>query len=329
MGRTPWAPGDCDCGAEELTWKILICDGLEENGQLLLRPSARVEDRSGLSASELFQIIPDYDALIVRSRTKITADLLENAGRLRVIGRAGVGVDNIDLVAARACGVKVVNAPVATTRAVVELTLGLIFCLARSIPRADKGIKEGQWLKKELSGSEIDSKTLGVIGMGQIGTGVAQLARLTGMNVIGYDPFLPDQEIVQRGAQPVTLDWLYRQADFVTIHAPLNETTRHMINRKAISLMKPGARLICTARGGVVDEEALLDGLESGRIAGAALDVFEQEPPGMTALVRHPNLIATPHIGAQTVEAQQRAAADIATEVLAALEGQPLRWQVI
>ncbi|MCZ7552707.1 MAG: hypothetical protein B6D39_01850 [Anaerolineae bacterium UTCFX2] len=312
-----------------MTWKILISDGLENNGQSVLHPHAQVVDRSGISASELLQEIPEYDALIIRGCTRITADLLRNARRLRVIGRAGVGVDNIDLAAAQACNITVVNTPTSTTRAVVELTLGLIFCLARSIPRAEAALKEGRWLKKELIGNEINGMTLGVIGMGNIGMGIVQITSQLGLKAIAYDAFLTDAEIARRGAQPTALDALYSRADIITIHTPLNETTRHIIDDRAVALMKPGVYLICTARGGVVDEQALLAGLESGRIAGAALDVFEQEPPGQTALIRHPNLIATPHIGAQTVEAQRRAAVDIAEEVLAALESRPLRWQII
>lgn len=311
-----------------MTPKILICDGLEVTGQSILQSHAQVMDCSGLSASELRQEIPNYEALIIRSRTKITADLLKYASRLRVIGRVGVGVDNIDLAATQAYGIKVVNTPISTTRAVIELTLSLIFCLARSIPRADVALKEGRWLKKDLIGFEINGRTLGIIGMGNIGTGVAQVASLIGMDVIAYDAFLTDEEISRRGAHPVELDLLYQQVDIITIHTPLNETTRHLIDRRAVSLMKSGVYLICTARGGVIDEQALLAGLESCHIAGAALDVFEQEPPGQTALIRHPNLIATPHIGAQTIEAQRRAAVDIAEEVLAALEDRPLRWQI-
>jgi D-3-phosphoglycerate dehydrogenase len=200
--------------------------------------------------------------------------------------------------------------------------------LARTIPRADNALKNGQWLKKDLVGTEVSGKTLGVIGMGNIGAAVARRAAALGMSILGYDPLLPGDEISRRGAQPTPLEALYAQADFITLHIPLTAETRGLIGRAAIEQMKPGVRIICTARGGVIDEAALLDGLTSGRVAGAALDVFAQEPPGATALVTHPNVIATPHVGAQTTEAQARAAADIASEVLAALAGQALRWKV-
>jgi D-3-phosphoglycerate dehydrogenase len=225
--------------------------------------------------------------------------------------------------------VTVVNSPVATTQAVAELTLGLIFSLARSIPQADKAMKSGQWLKKDLQGVEISGKTLGVIGMGSIGGRVARLAAALGMNVIGYDPLIEPEEIRNRGAQPVSLLDLYSRSDFVTLHVPLTPETRGMIHGQALGHMKRGVYLICTARGGLIDETALLGALESGQVAGAGLDVYATEPPGMTALVTHPAVVATPHIAAQTVQAQTRAAEDISREVLAALEGKPLRWKIV
>ena len=206
--------------------------------------------------------------------------------------------------------------------------LGLMLALARSIPAADAGLKNGQWLKNQLQGIELFGKTLGIMGMGNIGQAVAQRAAPFGMAVLGYDPFLPAEQISKHGARPVGLDELFSEADFISLHLPLTQATRGMIDQEAISKMKMGVRLICTARGGVINEEALLAALETGQVSGAALDVFSQEPPGLTPLVAHPNLIAVPHIGAQTIEAQSRAAADIANEVLAALQGQPLRWQV-
>jgi D-3-phosphoglycerate dehydrogenase / 2-oxoglutarate reductase len=250
------------------------------------------------------------------------------ARRLKVIGRAGVGVDNIDLEAAKAHGVTVVNAPVSTSLAVAELTLSLMLALAREIPRADAGMKQGQWLKKELSGMELSGKTLGILGMGRIGAEVGSRAKAFGMMVLGYDPLIPGDEIVRRGAEPVSLDDLYARSDFVSLHLPLIDETRSMLAEQAFGRIKPGVRIVCAARGGIIDESALLAALESGQVAGAALDVFASEPPGASALVRHPNVIATPHIGAQTAEAQSRAAEDIAHEVLAALKGEPLRWKV-
>ncbi len=309
-------------------WNILITDGLDEEGQSILRAQAVLDDRSGISPADLLQAIGAYDALVVRSRTRVTAELLGAASRLKVVGRAGVGVDNIDLEAARQRGIAVVNAPVATTLAVAEQALGLMLSLARHIPQADAAMKAGRWIKKELMGSEINGKTLGIIGMGNIGAAVAQRAAALGMSVLGYDPLLPTEIIRARHARPVTLAELYATSDFISLHVPLTPETRGMIGRETIAQMKQGVRLVCTARGGLIDENALLAALESGQVGGAALDVFSQEPPGLTPLITHPRLIATPHVSAQTEEAQVRAAVDIAQEVLAALDGKPLRWRV-
>lgn len=306
-----------------MSWRILITDKLDRAGVDHLRQDAEVVERSGLS--ELDQ----FDALIVRGATNVGAADIENArSTLKVIGRAGVGVDNIDLQAARANQVTVVNAPLAATNAVAELALGLMFALARNLARADASMKAGEWAKKSLKGQELDGKNLGVIGMGRIGATLGQRAAALGMSVLGHDPPLDDEEIARRGARPVSLDELLEQSDYISVHVPLLESTRGLIGREELGRAKPGARIICTARGGVVDEQALLEALESGQIAGAALDVFSEEPPGRTALVGHPHLIATPHIGAQTSEAQRRAALDVSEEVLAALEGRPLRWRV-
>ena len=310
-------------------YKVLITDGLEENGQAILRSSANLNEKTGISPNALLEIISEYDAMIVRSRTKVTEQVFEAAERLKVVGRAGVGVDNIDLEAAKAHGVTVVNAPTSTSLAVAELTLSLMLALAREIPRADAGMKAGQWLKKELVGTELYGKTLGILGMGRIGAEVAKRAAIFGMHIIGHDPLIPKDEIRQRGAQPVDLEDLYARADYISLHLPLTDETRSMIDVQAFGRMKRGVRILCAARGGIIDEAALLAGLESGQVGGAALDVFASEPPGATALVQHPKLIATPHVGAQTAEAQSRAAKDIANEVLAALNGEPLRWKVI
>ncbi len=309
-------------------WKILLTDGLEENGQEILRQSAAVDNRPGISADELLQIVGEYDALIVRGRTKVTPPVFEAAGKMKVVGRAGVGVDNIDLAAAKAHGVTVVNSPTATTLAVAELTLGLMLAVVREIPRADAGMKAGKWLKKEMEGGELWKKTLGVIGFGRIGAAVAQRAAAFDMTILGYDPLIPAEEIQQRGGKSVSLDELLAQADIITLHIPLTADSRNLLDAAAFAKMKDGVRIICAARGGVIDEEALLAALESGKVAAAGLDVFATEPPGLTPLVAHPRVICTPHIGAQTVEAQVRAAEDIATEVLAALRGNPLRWKV-
>lgn len=309
--------------------KVLIADGLKDNGQAILRSSTSVDDRTGISPEELSQAIKNYDVLIVRSRTKVTKQVFSVAGRLKVVGRAGVGVDNIDLEAAKAHGVAVVNSPTATSLAVAEFTVGSMLALAREIPRADAGMKKNEWLKKELVGTELLGKTLGIIGVGRIGAEVAKRAIAFGMRVLGHDPLIPQEEITRRGAEPIELNELYSNADYISLHLPLTDETRSMINEQAFGRMRRGVRLVCVARGGIIDEAALLTALESGQVAGAALDVYATEPPGETNLVKHPNLIATPHIGAQTAEAQERTAEDIANEVLAVLKGEPLRWKIV
>ena len=310
-------------------WKILITDGLNAKGQTILNAGAQADDQTGISVEQLLEVIGDYDALIVRGRTKVTSAVFEAASKLKVVGRAGVGVDNIDLAAAQSSGVTVVNAPTATSIAVAEHTLAMMLSLVRHVARADSSMKSGLWEKKNLVGSELNGKVLGIIGMGNIGSGVAQRGAAFGMSILGYDPFLDEAAISQRGAEPVALNALYARSDFISLHIPLTPETRGIINGQTIGLMKRGAYLICAARGGVIDETALLNALESGQIAGAALDVFSSEPPGLTALVAHPNVVATPHIGAQTAEAQVRAAVDIAEEVLTALKDEPLRWKIV
>ena len=309
-------------------YRILITDGLDEKGQSILRDSATVDNQSGISADDLLKVIPEYDALIVRGRTKVTAAVMDAASKLKVIGRAGVGVDNIDLEAAKAHNIAVVNAPVSTSVAVAELTFGFLLSLAREIPRADSGMKGGKWLKKELEGVELNGKTLGVIGFGRIGVEVGKRAAAFGMNVIAYDPLIPEDVIKERGADPASLQDLYAWSDFISLHMPLTVETRDMVGLQAFSQMKDGVRIVCAARGGIIDETALVEALNSGKVAGAALDVFRVEPPGLSETVTHPRVIATPHVGAQTAEAQSRASEDIANEVLSALRGESLRWRV-
>jgi len=309
-------------------WKIMLSDGLEENGRSLLAASAEVVNRSGITAEELLQEIGDYDALIVRGRTKVTAAVFEAAKKLKVVGRAGIGVDNIDLAAAREKGVTVVNSPIATTLAVAELAMSLMLSLVREVPRADAAMKQGAWLKKELMGAELWRKTLGVIGFGRIGSAVGRRAAAFDMRVLGCTLTSGPDVVRERGGEPVSLDELLAQSDIISLHLPLNDKTRNLLDEAAFAKMKQGVYIVDVSRGGVINEEALLAALESGKVAGAGLDVFTKEPPGATALVNHPHVIATPHIGAQTVEAQNRAAEDISTEVLAALGGEPLRWKV-
>lgn len=309
-------------------FKILITDGLDQSGLDVLHEHATVDNRKDISADDLLKAIPDYDGLIVRGRTKVTASVLDAADRLKAIGRAGVGVDNIDLAAAKKHNVTVVNAPMSTSVAVAELTFGLLLALAREIPRADAGMKQGKWLKKELEGVELNGKTLGVIGFGRIGVELGKRAAAFGMSVVAYDPLISEDEIAKRGAEPVSIQDLYAWSDFISLHLPLNVQTRDMVGPLAFSEMKDGVRIVCAARGGIIDETALVAALNSGKVAGAALDVYAVEPPGETETVLHPKVIAIPHIGAQTAEAQSRASEDIANEVLSALQDKPLRWKV-
>jgi len=307
---------------------ILITDGLDPSGQSILRALAEVDDRTDISPNDLLSAVGNYDGLIIRGRTRVTPAVIDAATSLKVIGRAGVGVDNIDLEAARNRNITVVNAPVATTSAVAELAFGLMLALAREIPRADAGMKRGEWLKKELLGIELAGKTLGIIGFGRIGMELGRRASVFGMSIVAYDPFVQADVIRAGGADSVSLQDLYAWSDFISLHLPFDVQSRDLIGPMAIGQMKDGVRIICAARGGIIDESALLDALNSGKVAGAALDVFEAEPPGMTELVAHPRVIATPHIGAETAEAQARAAEDIAHEVLAALQGKPLKWRI-
>jgi len=312
-----------------MRWKVLLTDGLATISDQALLDAVELVDRKGITAEELLKEIESFDAVIVRGRTKITDAVLNAATNLKVVGRMGVGVDNIDLKAASSHGVTVVNAPVATTVSVAELTMGLMLSLIRGIAKADSGMKAGDWLKKQLRGTELFQKTLGVIGFGHIGETVAKRALAFDMRVVAFDPVRPADEVKAAGAEPVNFEELLKQSDLITMHIPHIAGTHHLLDEKAFSLMKDQVVIICAARGGVIDENALLAALESGKVAGAALDVYEKEPPGTHPLPMHPKVIATPHIGAQTKEAQLRAGFDILSEVVAALEEEPLRWKIV
>src|SRR5215208_3111826 len=309
-------------------YNILVSDGLDERGQSILRTSANLDVRLKVPAEDLLKIIPEYDALIVRGQTRVTAAVIEAASRLKVIGRAGVGVDNIDLESAKKHNIAVIYTPTSTTIAVAELSLGLLLALARETPRADATMKQGQWNKKEFEGVELNGKILGIIGYGRIGIEVGKRAAAFGMNVIVYDPNVSEDELSHSDAEPVSFQDLFAWSDFISLHLPLNVQTRDLIGPLAFSQMKDGVRIVCAARGGIIDESALLAALNSGKVAGVALDVFEPEPPGLTETVAHPRVITTPHIGAQTIEAQSLSAEDVATEMLSSLHGKPLRWKV-
>lgn len=309
--------------------KILVSDGLAEAGLQLLRSVGEVTSNSKITAAELMAGLPDYHALVVRSRTKVNANVIQAGTNLKVIGRAGVGVDNIDVVAAVAKGITVVNSPLAASVAVAEHTLGLLLSLARMIAAADASMKQGKWEKSAFMGSELSGKTLGLIGLGRIGAMVAGRAVAFGMSVVAYDPYLSDSQISERNASPSKFEEVLTQSDYISLHLPLTKETRGLLNAAEFAKMKPGARLVCAARGGVVDEAALRVALDSGHLAGAALDVFADEPPQPNSIATHPKVIATPHVGAQTAEAQTRAGLAIAEEVVAVLQGKEPRWKVV
>ena len=309
--------------------KILIADAISLVGVSKLEEFCEVDCDYSVAATDIMEKIADYNGLIVRSRTKVTSELIEIADQLEVVGRCGVGVDNIDIDACRQKGVVVVNSPRAPSIAVAELTIGLMLSLARSLPYCDREVKDGKWPKSEIEGFELYGKTLGLIAMGRIGTEVARLANAFNMRVIGSDPYVSKERFAECNVLAVDYDELLGEADYISIHAPLTKETLGMIDMAAISTMKDGVRLISASRGGLINETDLLEGLELGRVAGAALDVLAEEPPSTTKLIGHPNIIVTPHIGAQTAEAQARAGIDVANEVIATLAGQKVRWRIV
>lgn len=303
--------------------KILVSDPLAEEGLELLRREAEVEVKTDLTPPQLVEVIGQYDAIVVRSATKVTAEVIEAGQRLKVIGRAGVGVDNIDVEKATERGIMVVNAPTPTVVAVAEHTMALLLATARHIPRGDTALREGKWLKKQLVGTTVAGKVLGIVGLGRIGTAVAKRARAFDMEIIAYDPYLTKEQIEERGATPVSsLEELLKRSDFVTLHVPLMPETQGMIGAKELDMMKPTARLINCDRGAVVDEEALLKALEEGKLAAAGLDCFCEEPATDNPLCRNERVVATPHIAASTMEAQRDVGREIARQVLSALRGE-------
>ena len=308
--------------------KILVADPLAEDGLQRLRQAGEVTVVSKLAEAELIRQIPDFDALVVRSETRVTAPVIEAGRKLRVVGRAGVGVDNIDVTAATQKGILVVNAPRGNIVAAAEHTMALLFALARWVPQADASVRRGEWTRARFVGVEVRGKTLGVVGLGNVGSEVAKRAHGLEMDVIAYDPVVSVERAELFNVALVTLGELLERADFVTVHVPLVESNRNLIGAAELARMKPTARLINTARGGIVDEAALHAALESGRLAGAAADVFEKEPPGENRLFTLPNFIATPHIGASTAEAQVSVAFDVAEEVAAVLAGDLPRFAV-
>ena len=304
-------------------FNILISDPLSEDGIGPLReaPNMNLVIETHLSKEELEDRIGEFDALLVRSQTQVTRELINKAKKLKIIGRAGVGVDNIDLDAATENGIIVVNAPNGNTNSAAEHTIAMLMSLSRNIPQAYHALKHKKWDRKKYVGVELKNKTLGVVGLGRIGAEVAFRAKGQRMNVIAYDPFLTKEKADKMGIGYGTLEEVIEQADFITVHTPLMKETRHLINAEAFERMKPGVHVINCARGGIIDEDALYDAIISKKVAGAALDVFEEEPFIDHKLLELPEVVATPHLGASTIEAQEIVAVDVSHDVLSFLNG--------
>lgn len=303
--------------------KVLICDQVDAVlNNILQKNGLAVTYEPQITPEDLAKKIADYEIVIVRSRTTITKDLIEKTTKCKILARVGVGLDNIDTEAAKAKNIRVINAVEGAMNAVAELVIGLMLAMARDIPRADRELRNNNWIKKELMGTELAGKYLGIVGLGNIGKRLARLARALNMNIIGYDVVPIDAEFAKEvGLMKADLDTLLQSADYVSLHVPLLDSTKNLINAQRISTMKKTARIINTSRGGTVDENALYEALKSGGLAGAALDVFEKEPAIGNKLISLPNFIATPHIGAQTKEAQSLAANVIGEKIIQILRG--------
>ncbi len=308
--------------------RILVADPVAAEGIEILRTVGDVDVKTGQAADSLIAMIGDYDALVVRSETKVTRAVIEAGARLQVVGRAGVGVDNIDLDASTERGVIVVNAPQGNTVAAAEHTLALLMALARHVPQADASMRAGKWDRKTFVGTEIRGKTLGIVGLGKIGSEVARRAVAMEMRVIAHDPFVPVERARALGVESVDFEQLVMLSDFITVHPPLTAATNGMIGETELARMKDGVRLINVARGGIIDEHALAAAVASGKVAGAAIDVFTSEPPTDDVLSQDPRIIVTPHLGASTAEAQERVAVDVAEQIVDVLSGRPARYAV-
>ena len=316
-------------GGPRVPARILVAEAIAPEGLEALREAGHeVVVQTGLKPDELRAVVGDVDALIVRSQVAVDAALIAAGTRLQVIGRAGVGVDNVDLEAATRAGITVVNAPTGNTIAAAEHTLALLLALARRIASADASVRRGEWARKQHEGVQLGGRTLGIIGLGKIGMAVAERARGLGMTLLGSDPFVTPEQAALRGVELVDMDALLERADAITVHVPLGPRTTGLIGEKAIRRMKPGAFVLNVARGGVVDEAAVADALREGRLGGAGIDVFEQEPPTGSPMLDAPNTVLTPHLGASTAEAQVAVAEEIAEQVLDVLAGRAASYAV-
>ncbi|HTG42481.1 MAG TPA: phosphoglycerate dehydrogenase, partial [Methylomirabilota bacterium] len=308
--------------------RILVAEPLAAEGIALLRAQHDVDDRPGLPREELLAVLPDYDALVVRSQVQVDAEAIAAGTRLQVIGRAGVGVDNVDLDAATRAGITVVNAPTGNTIAAAEHTLALLYGVARRIAAADASVRRGEWKRAEFTGNELRGRTLGIIGLGKIGQAIAARAVAMEMTVLASDPFVTAEQAAHHGVELVAFEMILERSDVITVHVPMTRATRGLIGRDQLARMKPGAILLNVARGGVIDEAAVAAALRDGHLGGAGIDVFEQEPPTGSPLLDAPNTVLTPHLGASTAEAQVAVAEEIADQVLDVLAGRSARYAV-
>jgi D-3-phosphoglycerate dehydrogenase len=308
--------------------RVLVADPIAPEGIEILKKHAEVDVKTGLKPEDLISIIGEYEGLMVRSETKVTAKVIEAGKKLQVIARAGVGIDNIDVEAATQRGIVVVNAPTANTMAAAEHSIALMLALARHIPQAHDSLRSGAWKRQNFVGVEVRNKTLGIVGLGNVGSEVARRVQGFQMRVLAYDPYVSHEYARNLRVELVPLEQIIREADFITLHLPLTPQSKNMIGAKELSLMKPTVRIINCARGGLIDEQALDQALRDGKVAGAALDVFAQEPPKDSPLLKNERVIVTPHLGASTQEAQANVAIDAAEQIISVLNGQPVRYAV-
>jgi D-3-phosphoglycerate dehydrogenase len=305
--------------------KVLVTDSISEEGISCLRGCAEIDVKNKLTPDELKAIIGNYEALMVRSQTKVTADIIEAGKKLQVIARAGVGIDNVDVEAATRCGVVVVNAPTGNTVSAAEHTVAMMLALARNIPQANAALKTGAWKRNEFIGAELRGKTLGILGLGNVGSEVAKRAQSFEMKLLGRDPLVSVEHAGKIGVELVEMDRLLKESDFITLHLPLTPQTRGIIGAREIAMLKPGARIINCARGGLIDDNELVKAIKEKRVAGAAIDVFEKEPCTESVYFSEDKVIVTPHLGASTAEAQILAAKDVAEQIADIFAGKPAR----
>jgi D-3-phosphoglycerate dehydrogenase len=299
------------------TARVLVADEISKEGITILESALQVVYDPTITPQKLLEVIGEFDALLVRSRSKVTKEVIQSGKRLKLVGRAGVGVDNIDLTAATEAGILVVNSPEGNTASAAEHAVALMFSLARQIPAADASMKAGKWDRSKFLGSELFNKTLGVVGLGKVGSRVAQAGQAVGMKVIGYDPLISAERAEQLNIQSVPLEEIWKRSDFISLHTPKTPQTANMVNDKVIAMMKPGVRIVNAARGGIIDEKALADAIKEGKVAGAGLDVFDSEPPAADSplLSLGEKVVLTPHLGASTFEAQYNVAIDLAEQI--------------